>query len=221
MAIVFETKQDNIVSGATGITINKPTGVANGDVLVATISQSTQLTETLTKPDGWVVVIEDAYDYEYVTCHVFYKVITNSAGEPSSYTWSGGSADWAGGIARYSGVSNTNPSDVSPSSNTGNASPATALGITTITDNAMLVWAISQKNVSSFTPPSGFSERYDRYVNSTLNEMADIAQATKGASGNKTATCSAQSWVAILWALRPAGGGATARGNHYARLRRV
>jgi len=204
MDIVVESYTTATDANVTEIAFNKPSGVQNGDVLVASFMTAHNASESFTAPSDWVVIKQQFYQNNWTAGHQYYKVIANAAGEPSSYTWSWTTSvgNVQGGIARCSGVDNITPIDVAASAGTGASTTPTAPGITTQSDNALLIWAASsQLNPLGITQPSGFTEEWE----TQLNEFSYYVQATAGDTGSQQGTFgTSRSWVAILSALRPA-----------------
>jgi hypothetical protein len=201
MAIVAETSATGTQGWGTTLTINKPTGTVDGDVMVAFMQDVPAAT---TAPAGWTLVgtANGAYLYQ----RLYYKV---AASEGASYAWSwSGDGYAAGGIVRYSGVDTTTVEDVAESTNTGASAAPRGLSITTATDGAMVILCVGWNNNGyTHTAPTGMTEVWE----STRVAFSDVIQATAGATGNKDATLSTSNdWGTIMWALRPAsGGGAT------------
>lgn len=83
-----------------------------------------------------------------------------------------------------------------------NGSP-TGLSITTVTNDALLQWLVTDFNGAGTTGPAGFTERVDFGTNG----MYDQTQAAAGASGNKAGTVVATYWTVFLAAARPAAAG--------------
>jgi hypothetical protein len=102
MAAVVESQASNTASSTTSLTITKPTGTVEGNLLVAFVSISIS-GDIATVPSGWT-----AYDASatYGNYHAYYKEA--GASEGADYTWGDGSScDWVGVIFRVSGVSTT------------------------------------------------------------------------------------------------------------------
>jgi hypothetical protein len=157
-------------------------------------------------PPGWVPIVAittlsnpKAYAYYHVA----------GGGEPSTYNWTLSSpARSSGGIARYTGVSNTATLDA-PSSITTSAASVSALtvaGVTTVSPSAMLIGAVALNSSSMtvlITAPGGMTERWD--LGGKRQEYDDAVQIAVGNSGSKTWTLSTpREGVAWLAALRPA-----------------
>lgn len=202
MAIGYQSAASSSSGWGGSITVNKPSDVAEGDVMVARVYVA-GASATVTPPSGWTLVTSKAEVSNAL--YLYYKVAGGSEG--ASYQWSlSESAAIAGGIARFTGVDTDTPSDCSATSNSsgwGNAPNAPA--VTTATDGAMLVWGCGNSGNQAITPPSGFDEPYET-SSPRLNESYD-EQATAGSSGTKTGSLAGDAnWCCILWALRPASG---------------
>lgn len=197
----------------TSLNVTKPTGTVENDVMVAVVglSAATGGTQTITAPSGWVQITSTS-DSSFSQVTSFYKVAT--ATEPSSYTFSWTTATRAAlGLSSYDGVDTADVINVAGASNTGSGTAVTATGATTTVKGTWVVaaFASNDNTQNSYTPPSGMTERVD--VASTTDgtgnnavtlSLADVAQASSGATGDKTATVSASSdWSAHLFALTP------------------
>jgi hypothetical protein len=191
-------------TAASTVTVAAPGGTAAGDVLVACLALNGGLVAASGVPAGWSPI---AAVTGIANPHVYGYYHVAGASEPSSYTWTLASSVQAGaGIARYSGVDNSNPLDGSATSATGAATTsATVPGVTTASADAMLVGCIGM-NSSNLTVtiggPAGMVEAWD--VGGKRTELDDGLQAVAGPSGAKTWTFSAgREWAGWLAALRP------------------
>lgn len=203
-------------AGTTSITINKPTGVVAGDVMIVNISQvgvsAGNINANPTHTTGWILISgADLAGGTERWGSVFYKIAGGS--EPASYTFTlhpdanGG----AGSIIAFSGVDVTGgvnelgvaggPFDVDPGAiNVTDASTATATGITTVSANAAVIMlaqtAGSASAYSSWTIGGSISPFTELYDNTTTNgDDASVGAAwgtkvTAGATGNGTVTLS-------------------------------
>ena len=135
MAIALETVASATAGASSSIEISKPAGVANGDVLVASLYCVTGQINSV--PTGWELVGESSNIENHV--YLYYKVISNAGAEPASYTWGLDQIGAiSGGIARFSGVNTTTPEDVAEADNSGSGLTPTGSSITTVTAGAML-----------------------------------------------------------------------------------
>lgn len=84
-------------------TVSKPSGVADGDLLLAFLSmENSHLDVPPTPPAGWTVLYNPTFATDSMWVQVAYKV---AASEGSSYTWThGGSADFDIFMVAYRGT---------------------------------------------------------------------------------------------------------------------
>lgn len=187
-------------AGSKTLVINEPTGVAQGDVMLATVTVTG--TGAPSAPSGWTVV--KSTSGTALRQATYYKVA--GASEPSSYSWSWSSSRAAsGGIIDYSGVNQTAPVDATASAS-GASGNAEAASITTSAANDRVLAIASFAASTTVTADATTTERYDSSSSSTTGEAADFAQATAGATSAKTATpaASGSAWIAATVALRDA-----------------
>lgn len=204
MAVAFESVQAS-GAGATGVnlTINKPSGVVENDILLGVIHLESDA--AVTPPSDWALIVNVDSPANDLDLHVFWKRATGS--EPANYTWTHGNAYRSGYIARFSGcVTTGDPQD---------ATPATAaLGfvtgtiafpsVTTATDGAMAIGVGVTYDTRTGTPPSGWDERLD----SVLCYLATKPMPTAGATGAASVTLNSTSIVcSAVIALKPAPAG--------------
>ncbi|MDQ3222387.1 MAG: hypothetical protein M3Q75_02790, partial [Gemmatimonadota bacterium] len=200
--------------GTTSLSFTKPTGLADGDVLVMAVGQNGGSTPTA--PSGWTLFwsgVTQANPKGYA----YYKVITGAAGEPSTYDWTLSAAiTHSAGLIRLVGVDTTTPLDVESSPGTNTVAPYTVPGITTVTAGAYLLGAITlnSSNVANTTDsPAGWVELWE--LGGKRSSADEIVQAAAGATGDLTWTTTGSTttpWTAVLAAFRPAiagGGGGT------------
>lgn len=197
-------------SGTTSRACNKPTGVASGDVLVAHVTNfSAGAGFASTGPAGWTKQIGLVYDGNFDITEIW--TLVAGASEPASYTWTGwGPTDYADlSIDAYTGADNTTPVDVAAAGQTNATSTSpTSPSVTTVTDGAWVISGVFVGATSSITKPAALTQRenYD-----SGNGVADILQATHGASGTQAWTLGSTAISASTTiALRPAGGGPVA-----------
>jgi hypothetical protein len=124
------TPQSNGVSSASSsITITKPTGLANGDVLIANLTSDST---TPTEPSGWTSFGGGLHPSSSWTNFLYYKVITNAGSEPANYTWTVGTVGPAAGIItawRGAKTTSTIP-DIAEESVTTSGEPNTGPSVT-------------------------------------------------------------------------------------------
>jgi hypothetical protein len=193
--------------GAGGtLTIAKPAGVVNNDVMIAAIAFIAGTTNTIAAPPGWTLIrrINNGTD---VGLAVYRKV---AASEGANYTWTNGlGQDMSGGIQAYTGVDTTTPIDVEAGQPTPQDVVHSTPSVTTTGPNEMLVTSFVILQGTTFTPPAGETQRYQVQSagTNTDSEGNDQLQAAAGATGVKTATAANNGLGAThILALRPQGG---------------
>ena len=182
----------------TSFSVTKPTGVASGDVLVATVAR---VAGALTPPSGWTQILSRSSTG--VTLDV-YRLVAGG-GEPSSYTWSLNSTDaMAVAISAYDNVDATTPVDIYSSQDNSSGTSMIAPSVTTTVATDQLIFAGAVAGNIRATAPSGMTEDADTGITGVGVYMADQSLSSSGATGNKTATlASSATSAAALIALRP------------------
>jgi hypothetical protein len=204
-AIAFRAAASAIgpTSPAATITINKPSGVAEDDQLIAAIGKPGSPNAAVTPPSGWTLVRSMPSN--------FLNIYRLSAGdsEPSTYTWTfSESVNSAGGIMAFQNVDPDDPIDAENGQNTASGTAHATPDVTTTIPDTMIVTAHGLLENSSFTAPSGMTEAYD-VPNSGLATTAGyyVAQPDAGATGAKTATsANSATGSAHILCLKPTGG---------------
>ena len=198
-------------SGTLSLTINKPSGTVEGDIMIASIAVRPD-TAAITAPADWALVRRvDNANPNANSLAVYYKVA--GASEPADYTWTfSTSIGSAGGIQSFSGVDQGNPIDVESGQNTASGLTHATPSVTTTVTNTMLVTSHAFTSSATWTPPGGMTEVFD-VASETVPAAAGISiegnyviQAAAGATGAKTATAGNDADVgnAHILALKPA-----------------
>lgn len=214
-APAFRAKNDANTAGATAasITVNKPTGTVDDDILIAIVNHTTGSSfTTVTAPSGWTLLDERTQNdgENAYRATAYWK---KAASEGASYTWTPAvSAYMAAGISCYSGGDVTTPINAhsvnfSATSTTSNVCSAIT---TTVADTMLVALAASGWWDNTWTPPSGMTERVDTAVGSDWGSVsiADVTQVATGTTGTKTFTSSvSHSCAGFLIAIAPGAGG--------------
>lgn len=192
-------------TAATSVTVTRPAGLAEGDVLIAQITADSAPTISAA-PAGWSTVVAPLSTYG-ARVFVYYKVV-GTATEPASYTWTLSSAQkWNAAISSYSGVDGADPFDGAASTSVSNTSRSSVAvpSVTTTVAGAMVVGGVGvNSGGTSVTPPTDWTEAVEATGVQTT-ELAHVARPTTGATGTATWRLS-KSIQAVGWlrALRPA-----------------
>ncbi len=201
----FETKSEAVASSnVKTLTINKPTGVAENDLLIATISTD-GFTQNIVSPKGWTEIKQDSNGG--MTLAVFSRIATASESASYDFTWDD-NQQAAGAILRYSGVDISSPIDVS-TLDTGFGKTPTAPDATTTTDDTRVVRIFGADDDDT---PIGGPTDHDLRVALTSNTgngttslgVADTVQVTAGNTGSASFSLNKkEGWVAVTLAIRP------------------
>lgn len=235
MAIAFRSGTITPQAGASGsnlpFTVTAPAGIAAGDVLLAFACIDGAATGgNITTPDAdWVSIgsaPHSTFDGQWL--HGWRRICTSGNLTWGNFVCTDSSLnDLSAACVAYTGVDNTTPLDaasVSTVNSTGSATPRSMPlnGITTVTANAMVVWAggidCNVSNDVTITQPSGFTNReiYGAGGGATLyapQEVSDQIFASAGATGTLTGSAAftgggSAGLVGWVVALRPAAGAA-------------
>ncbi|MCK4902699.1 MAG: cadherin-like domain-containing protein, partial [Thermoplasmatales archaeon] len=203
--------ETNTAIRVSSLTINKPAGLQDNDVLFAFIVKRDD--PSITGPSGWTEdTQQNTITGDDLSSGIWYKIVTDAASEPTSYTWTGDRERWSGGIAILRGVNTSNPIDAPTSQDAGtnNANP-TCPSITTNTDMAMVFAcaALTKGDVTSSTPPTGTTKQWELFNRNANSLCANFTQIIAGAIGNKTWSTNGgavndEEWHTYQVAFRPA-----------------
>lgn len=212
--ITFVAEAHTTYASRTNTTVNAPSGLTDGDYILLGILQGESGTNPAdpTPPAGFTLltsfpVIAEDGGFAIET-RVYGRV---AASEGASWTFTHTAHSSQGFALAYRGVHASTQIDATPTVNSGTGATSTALGVTTVTNNAMVVlvahdWGSTSNNL---TAPTGttptFTERLDV---APLIYIADGLMVAAGATGNKTMTNNTGggggAWAACLIPLRPA-----------------
>ena len=190
----------------TGVTVTKPSGVADGDVLFAFVSKTNYADTNAFTCSGWTEISSGTRgtttgNDRHVT--ILRKVITNAAGEGSNYTFVttfGTVCSMCATIVCVSGADTTTPEDISVPSITFGSNDATPASrdSTSVTAGALVLsycqLSLGTTAVKTWGAPSGYtapSGGDTSIAASSLNNQHGVAYktlATVGAAGTNVWT---------------------------------
>lgn len=209
MAVEFVAVSNTDYSSRTNVTVAKPTGVADGDLMLAMLTIGNATPPTPTPPSGWTLlsgfpstVTNSGFS---VVTRVYWKVASS---EGSDYTWNHATSSSQVAIVAYSGVDTSDPFSAAHTINTGDSQTSTATGLTPDVDGSMIVllehdWAGGSP---ASTPPTGSTPTFTERLDVTFTYIADGILTTAGATGNKSfanSNTAADPFTAVLVALAP------------------
>ncbi|KYG01838.1 cell wall anchor protein [Sorangium cellulosum] len=223
--VTFRSSSTATGKNLTALTLAKPAGVAQGDVLLARIAIRNQVGAVITPPAGWTLLRSDQ-SASALKSWVLWKVA--SGAEPASYSFGFDvSAYLAGSIVAFSGADPASPIDAASGQKNGNSATLAAPQVTTTAANGVAVWFGTQVwtgsscPASPIVPPSGFTEPFDTcLLSSSTGLLFDAAYKQLGAAGLQPAWSGtspfANTNTAQVVALRPAGAPSCSAGEPFA-----
>lgn len=215
------------LASRTNSTITAPTGITNGDLLVAVlhVGNTGAAALTVTPPSGFTAVTNSpsthrkANDNYNISTHVFRKVASSEAG---NYTFTHTTADTEGYMYRLTGADTTTPIDVNPAVQNAvapsNGSTTTYPTLTTVTNGAFIIFAESDWDGPGTASPTGTTPTISVRRQGSITWIGDGTLATAGATGartraningNGTTLVTYAPWTSIVVAIRPAASGGT------------
>lgn len=216
-----------VAGGASlsSLTIAKPAGVVQGDVLLARVVNRNNATATVTPPAGWSQLRSDQ-SASQLKAWVFYKVA--GAAEPANYAFAIDLAsNMAGSVVAFANVDSANPIDTHSGQKNGLVATFDSPPITTSAADGVAVWFGAQVwagttcPASPIVPPTGFTEVLDTCLTSSSTAILyDAAYKALGAAGLQPAFNGSSPYpntnIAQVVALRPAGAPACTVGDTFA-----
>ncbi len=202
----FRALSDLSFGTRTNSTLNKPTGTANNDILIAGVYITG--TGTVTPPAGWTEYTGSPHNtnatwFDNIDLHLYWK---RASSEGASWTWTHSSTGTFGMVAAFSGCTTSgDPNDVSATFNSTLTTSVTGTGVTTSTANTLgvMMW-VPNNSVGTETPPAGWTERGTDPVGGNSYGLIDNALASTGATGNIVITIgTSQQTAAMVTALKP------------------
>lgn len=181
------------------LSIPFPAGVAAGDLLVAVVG----VAASIALPSGWTNLAHDT-SAGILNARAFCKVAAGSESGSQPVMIGAAAPDTSGNMFRIAGVG-TAPIDVASAWTSG----ATGPSVTTTDDERLVVAVILRAGTgNTFTPPSGFLERFDRQSQggTVAAAVATKTQTAEGASGTTSWSASGtnSSTRTLTFAVAPA-----------------
>jgi hypothetical protein len=186
------------------LSIGAPTGIASGEVEIATISR--QGSSTITPPSGWTQIIDTQIGTSLRQTS-YWHVAGASEGTTA---WGFSSTSVAtGGIVVYSGVDPTTIVDTAGQQTGTSGKTATIPSATTAYSGDLVLGTGSFNNAGTLTAGSSTTKRYSVLVSATNGPSMlaqDATQASAGATTAQTITdgSSGTAWIGQAIALKAA-----------------
>lgn len=172
MAIVVESTASNSTTSSTNLTITAPTGITEGDLLVASVGA---YNATYSTPSGWTS-LNSSFVSASLT-QVFYKVAVTADETATDYTFVSSNSQFnAGSIMRVSGAHAVTPFEYNDSdANSSNTSTSVTFSTSnTPSDNSLLgISFFGRDGVSDGAPTT--SNYSVTGLSATWNEVHDAS----------------------------------------------
>ena len=201
--LVNTTSASQTNAAQATITVNVPSGVANGDLLILVLNGGNST--VYTTPAGWTLWFATTN----VTA-VFYKTASS---EPASYTVTGSTATTAiGFMLAYRNAAINVMGALSATT----ANPIVAPAITTTATNTVVIAFIRNGGVSeTFTTPSGFTNLVSESdASDPSGAIFTKTQVTAGTTGTASSTPTSTAGRGIQFSIRPLSLGQDFSGNN-------
>lgn len=214
MAISFRSAATT-ANGAAPVLVSvaKPAGVVDGDVMVAFVTISADKT-IVAGPAGWTLLDTQVTGSATGDCRcaAYYRV---AASEGSAYVWDfSGGADCAAAILAYSGAGADQVDTFTSRLMAGSTTDHTAPSVTTSSDTAVLMAYGTNpffNGDTTFTTPSGLTARAEAdpgagTTNRAVLKVFDLAATAATPTGTKVTTLNnSAKGVAFTVGLKPSG----------------
>lgn len=214
------TQAIDSTGAATTITVDKPAGLTDGEVLVVNVTMQSSVSQTVTSwtmPAGFVQAADNDANAFGTHAALFVKPISDAASEPASYTFTmNGTAGQLGDMtaicARWQDADTSNPIEATSIAVNSNSSIITCPSVTTTAPDATYIGGGAQQrsgsiSSSDLTMVGSVSSANDVLGNRSTGFMGYVTVPTAGETGTKAFTSSAsRDYTALSFALRAAGG---------------
>lgn len=182
MAVAVQSvSSTGFATGSATLTLTKPTGTVDGDLLIAVVIVTITGNSTVSAvPSGWTLVRSSAYKPATAEAKVdtYYK-IASSEGASWDWTINTSTGSNGGGVLRITGASFVEQSSSATVANS--ATPSFANGLTPTIANSLLIIAGAATDV--VTNPTTVSSYAIETNNPTWTEAFDLHDSSKDNSG--------------------------------------
>jgi len=188
-------------SNNTTLTVTKPTGTVENDVLLFAVelftdTNSLNALEAITWPAGFTelqTIYNNSVAGQEIQLTFAWKLAGGAEGASYATSWPNNRGN-KGNIVAYSGGYTVTPIDDSAiAESSGESTSVVSPSVTAANTDTLYVVQAGQWNGSNWTPATDFNERI---TTSTALWLADKAIAAAGATGTFTHTISSDPWVA-------------------------
>lgn len=182
-------------TGTTSVTVTKPTGTVDGDLLFAQVygrNSGGTAVSAATAPAGWTQIdtLQINAAIAYVRLTTFYKV---ASGEGASFTFTTtGYTNASAIVSAYAGNWGATPLDVHSAQANGSSTNVSAASVTVSQNNSLAIFSAAQAGANAETPATGYTEPTNgAATNAYRQDLNHNLAVSSGATGIVTATIAA------------------------------
>lgn len=203
----------NTAKGGKQLSIVAPSTRQNDDLLIAFVDANDD-SAAMVGPTGWIAWQTVTSTGTDLASGIWYKYITNNAGEPTFYTWTcTGARKWSGGIINVRGADSTviDVNAVTTGINWDDTTDACPT-VTTATNNALVfpfaaLTTVTGGTLSGFTAPTNTTLLFSLIAIGANTGVAYYIQSPEGATGTKqfitTGEQNTEEWHTYQLAVKP------------------
>lgn len=190
--IVFSGAENGSSESSSDVIVNVPAGTVDGDAMIAVVSMRHSTAIGLVTPTGWQQLRLDTYASNLGRTGIYFR---RASSEPASYTFSCASSvdRMVASILVYENVNSVLPRDVALGQSNASSTSVTAPSVTTNHEGVMLLYVGTTNFGTTFTEPSGMTERSDKNTGTLdatglTHEIAEELLTSPGATGTNVGT---------------------------------
>jgi hypothetical protein len=195
----FRSQGTTTFTTATSIAGTQPSGLFEGDLMIATLSVGPSTAATITEPAGWTLL----YESPYVCLGIWYKIATATDVSSFSYTWTISASQTSGRlvISAWAHTSGVECASIGVA-NARNLTLTRCMAVGRIGRNRNVARLILSSAQATATFPTS-TEVYD--TGTRLNAGAELTTVAQGLSALEEATTSATAaaFLSASIALKP------------------
>ena len=183
MAITYRANATATFTTTSTLTINKPTGTVENDVMIACLVINPETINSV--PDGWTLLYNSIINGTIAERQYTYWKLAG-ASEGSSYSWgTTGNTSGRGAIISYDGCDTTTPIGNTTDNGASNSRTPVGLSINIQRTNGVALWVCAESYTNAIDQPSGYTERVES-LGAISIEISEEDYASTGATGDKS-----------------------------------
>jgi hypothetical protein len=214
LTVVLRASTAQLGDGVNPVTVTKPTGTVDGDVVLV-LGSTDQPGNTMSTPAGWTALTVSVSETGGTKLAGFWKIAA-SEGASWSFTRTVAAASVLYHALTFTNINSGAPL-TAPTYTAGNTTSTShiAPSVTpTIADSYLVCWFACQGASRTYLPPAGMAEAQDNTDTFLTMESATLLLSSTSATGTKTATASTTDTYIAGSVLVQGGGSVTIAKDH-------